>query len=413
MPRAGRTERPQRGAGRDSIIAPIPVTTLVDSLLAGGAERVAIELACALDRSRFEPHVIVTRGDGPLRSLLDDADVPYTLLERRRAFDLRAWRRAHRLIAATRVAGGILHAHKFGSNAWAALLARTAGVPLVVHEHNFSAEPSRLRSIIDRRWIATRAQRVLCVSDSVADVERSNGVPARLVEVVPNGVRLDAAWPAAKARSELALDPGAFIVGIVGRLRPEKAHEVLLRAVAELTQGDARVHVPLQLCIVGDGPRRDELATLAHDLGIDEHVAWAGERQDAATLAAAFDAAVICSHWEGLPLAALEAMAAGVPLVASRVGGLPTLLAGGAGVLATPGESSTFAAALRALIEDVDHRATVAATGRGRIESTYSFARMVSHVEGIYDEVSATHQARDTHRRTAAHAPDQHAQDAA
>ncbi|MBC7461587.1 MAG: glycosyltransferase, partial [Thermoleophilia bacterium] len=213
---------------------------------------------------------------------------------------------------------------------------------------------------------------------------------------------------------ELGLDPGVFAIGIVGRLRPEKAHDVLLRAVAELTQGDDRVATPVQLCIVGDGPRRAELEALVDELGIGVNVAWAGERQDAATLAAAFDAAVICSHWEGLPLAALEAMAAGVPLVASRVGGLPTLLEGDAGLLAAPGDPSTFAAALRILIENPVRRAAVAATGRTRIESTYSFASMVSHVEGIYDEVLAAHAARSAHhRRPAAHAPDQHAQDAA
>lgn len=400
-----------RAANRSSLVAPIPVTTLVDSLLAGGAERVAIELACALDRTRFAPHVIVTRGDGPLRSLLDAADVPYTLLERRRALDLRAWRRAHRLIAATASAGGMLHAHKFGSNAWAALLSRTAGVPLVVHEHNFSAEPSRLRSFIDRFWIATRAQRVLCVSDSVADIERSNGVPADLVEVVPNGVRLDAAWPRDRARTELALDPGAFTIGIVGRLRPEKAHEVLLAAIARLTSNDAPRHA-IQLCVVGDGPRRAELESLAEALGIAVHVSWAGEREDAATLAAAFDAAVICSHWEGLPLAALEAMAAGVPLVASSVGGLPTLLEDGAGLLAPPGDAAAFADALRVLIDDPERCATIAAAGRARVEERYSFARMVSRIEGIYDEIRA---ARDPDHRFAPLAGtfDQGARDAA
>ncbi|MCW2949718.1 MAG: glycosyl transferase, group 1 [Thermoleophilia bacterium] len=376
-----------RAVSRESFVAPVPVTVLVDSLLAGGAERVAVEIAAALDRDRFAPHVVVTRGDGPLRVVLDEGDVPYTLLGRRRALDLRAWVRAHRLIRATRAAGGILHAHKFGSSAWGALLSRTAGVPLVVHEHNFSAVPSRLRAMIDRFWIASRAQAVLCVSDSVADIERSNGVPAELIEVVPNGVRLDAAWSRDRARTELGLDPGAFVIGIVGRLRPEKAHEVLLRAMAQVAARNH--HTPLQLCIVGDGPCRPDLVQLAQELGIADDIVWAGERRDAATLAGAFDTAVVCSHWEGLPLAALESMAAGVPLVASRVGGLPTLLADGAGILAPAGDSTAFADALAMLLDDPALRTSLASVARARIESTYSFARMVLRVEGIYEGVLA------------------------
>jgi glycosyltransferase involved in cell wall biosynthesis len=367
---------------------------MVDSLLAGGAERVAVELACGLDRSRFEPHVLVTRGDGPLRDLLERAGVGVTMLERDAALDLRAWRAAHRHLAAN---ADLLHAHKFGSNAWGAMLARTARVPLVVHEHNFSERPSRMRRVIDRRWIGRTARRVLCVSDSVADVERANGIPPRLIDVVPNGVRLDAAWPRDAARAELGMAGfgRSFTIGIVGRLRPEKAHEVLLAAVAQLARSGRDVRV----CIVGDGPQRAELQLLAARLGIDSRVVWAGERRDAATLASAFDVGVICSHWEGLPLAALEAMAAGVPLVASAVGGLPTLLEGGAGLLVPPADPQALAAALAALNDDRQRAARIALVGGARIEDRYSFDAMVRRVETIYTDVLQSSAGRRSRRR--------------
>lgn len=370
---------------------PLRVTTMVDSLLAGGAERVAVELACALDRERFEPHVLVTRGDGPLRSLLEAADVPFTMLDRTARVELAPWRAAHRHLATS---ADLLHSHKFGSNAWGALLSRSARVPLVVHEHNFSEAPDRMRRVLDRRWIAARASRVLCVSDSVADVERACGVPERLIEVVPNGVRLDAAWPRNAARAELGIQERSFTVGIVGRLRPEKAHDVLLEAVATL----ARAGRDVRLCVVGDGPCRAELLLQAARLGIDGRVTWAGERRDAATLAAAFDVAVICSHWEGLPLAALEGMAAGVPLVATQVGGLPTLLDGGAGLLVPPADPVALAAALDHLIEDDDDRARLARAGRTRVEERYSFDGMVSHVQQVYDSVLSTGASRSRRR---------------
>lgn len=362
--------------------APVRVVTMVNSLLAGGAERVAVELACGLDRSRFTPHVLVTRGDGPLRELLERADVPVTLLERGGWRDVAPWRRAHRLLAEGD-ASTLLHAHKFGSNAWGALLARTAGVPLVAHEHNFSEEPSRVRSAVDRRWIGRTARRVLCVSESVAEVERACGVPEHLIEVVPNGVRLDSAWPRAAARAELGLAERSFTIGIVGRLRPEKAHELLLEAVARL----ARTGRDVRLCIVGDGPLRAELRLLAARLGIEGRITWAGERRDAATLAGAFDVAVVCSHWEGLPLAALEAMAAGVPLVATRVGGLPSLLGDGCGELVPPGDAEVLAAALERLLLDPSRRAALGRAGRVRVAQRYSFDGLVHHVEQIYEQV--------------------------
>ena len=365
---------------------PVRITTLVDSLLAGGAERVAVELACALDRDRYEPHVLVSRGDGPLVELLERASVPCTILGRADAWDVAPWRTAHRHLVAQ---SDLLHSHKFGSNAWGALLARTARVPLVVHEHNFSETASRTRRMIDRRWIASRASRVLCVSESVAEIERACGVPEELIEVVPNGVRIDGAWPAGAARAELGLTGRSFTIGIVGRLRPEKAHEVLLEAVAQL----ARAGRDVRLCVVGDGPRETELQLLAARLGIDSRVTWAGERRDAATLAGAFDAAVVCSHWEGLPLAALEAMAARVPLVASSVGGLPTLLEDDAGLLVPPADPAALAAALGKLIDDCDLREAIARAGHDRVADRYSFDGMVRRVEGIYDDALQQHPA--------------------
>ena len=367
---------------------PIRVTTMIDSLLAGGAERVAVELACALDRERFESHVLVTRDDGPLREVLEREGVPFTILGRTDALDLRPWRVAHRHLVED---ADVLHSHKFGSNAWGALLARTARVPLVVHEHNFSQEPSRSRRLIDRRWIASRARRVMCVSESVADIERACGVPDRLIELVPNGVRIDDAWPRGAARAELGLSHSSFTVGIVGRLRPEKAHEVLLEAIAQLAVTQGR---DVRLCIVGDGPRSAELQLLAGKLGIASRVTWAGERRDAATLASAFDAGVVCSHWEGLPLAALESMAAGVPLVASAVGGLPTLLDGGAGLLVPPADPAELAAAIARLMDDRAHREAVAAAGHRRVAERYSFDGMVRRVQDIYVDVLASERSR-------------------
>jgi glycosyltransferase involved in cell wall biosynthesis len=191
--------------------------------------------------------------------------------------------------------------------------------------------------------------------------------------------------PRDAARRELGLEDRSFTIGIVGRLRPEKAHEVLLEATAKL----ARTGRDVRLCVVGDGPRRGELGLLAARLGIDGRVTWAGEHQDAARLASAFDAAVICSHWEGLPLAALESMSAGVPLVATQVGGLPTLLGGGAGSLVPPADPDALAAALAAVMDQPHTAERSAEVARQRILDQYSFDAMVRRIQSIYDAVLA------------------------
>jgi len=351
---------------------------MIDTLLAGGAERLAVELACGLDRARFAPHVLVTRYTGPLESLLQAAEVPYTVLGRTRRLQLGAWVTAHRLARKT----DLIHAHKFGSNIWGALLARTARKPFIAHEHNFAAEASRVRTLLDRRWIAPRAERIVCVSESVAAVERSIGIPEHVLTVVPNGVRLEAAWPRAAAREELGLDQNDFVIGIVGRLRPEKAHEVAFRALASLVAAGRSV----RLCVVGDGPRLAELRALAAELGIEAHVTWAGERQDAARLAGAFDVSTICSHWEGLPLAALEALAAGSPLAATAVGGLPDLLAGGAGLLVPAGDAEALATAIARCQDDTGLARELGLAGQRRVREHYGFRRMVHRVEELYTE---------------------------
>lgn len=358
---------------------PMRVLVMVDHLLAGGAERVAVEVACALDRERFEPHVLVTRDTGPLESLLDDAGVPFTILRRTRRADLPAWRRAHRLL----LDHDLLHAHKLGSNAWGALLARTTQRPLVAHEHNFAAEVTASRGLLERAWIGPVASRIICVSRSVADAELRMGVPEDLIEVIPNGVRTGSVLERAQARAELGLEAGATIVGIVGRLRPEKAHDVALTALARLVEQGRDV----QLCVVGDGPLRSELEAVGRRLGIAGRVAWVGEQRDAARLASAFDIGLVCSHWEGMPLAALETMAAGVPLVATSVGALPELVAGGCGIAVDPGSSIDIARAIGELIDDPALAVAIARAGRERVAGEYGFDTMVRRIEQVYELV--------------------------
>jgi glycosyltransferase involved in cell wall biosynthesis len=360
-------------------VTPIRIVMLVDSFLAGGAERIAVEVACGLDRTLFEPMVIATRSGGPLQVKLQSEGIPHLVLGRRRGFSPLKLLKAHRAIAGA----GILHAHKYGSNMWGALLARTTRVPLVVREPTFNGVRSKRRSLGYRYWVAPVARRVICPTEVVARSLVEDGFSPGQISVIPNGVPLDAALSRAEARAELDLDGQARVVGIVARLRLEKAHEVLFRAVAHI----AGARPDLRLAVVGDGSRRDELKQLARELGIEDVVVWAGERRDARRVVSAFDVGVICSSWEGLPVAALETMAAGVPLVATRVGTMPEILAGGAGALVAVGDDRGLADTLARLLDDAEEARAIGERGRERIRREHAFERMIKEFVDVYDEV--------------------------
>lgn len=368
------------------------ILVLIDSLLEGGAEKAAVELACALDRDRFAPHLLVTRQSGPLHRLVDAAELPATVLGRTHRLSPSAYRTARGLAAQT----DLIHAHKLGSAVWGALLARRARVPLVVHDHNWSERPTRRKGLLLRGWIGPPAARFLCVSTPVAEAVAAQGIPRERIEVMPNGIALDAALPRADARSELGLRSGEFVVGIVARLRAEKAHEVLLEALAELRAAGR----PIRLCVVGSGERDEELRMLADRLGLDGAVVWAGERPDAARLVSAFDVSVLCSAWEGLPLSALESLAAGVPLVSSAVGGLPDLLREGAGVLVEPQDPAALADALARMMDAPEEAAELARRGRERAAG-HELGAVARRVEAVYERVLEEHGRRRTAREPA------------
>lgn len=158
------------------------------------------------------------------------------------------------------------------------------------------------------------------------------------------------------------------------------------------------------VCVVGEGPEEQALRRLVTSLGLDERVVWAGARSDAPRLVSAFDVAVTASTWEGLPLSVLEAMAAGVPVVASAVGGIPELLSGGGGVLVRPGDSRELAEAIRELRSSPERAAAIGRDGWSIVEESYSFERLIARLEGLYADAIASENRR-TKRRAAASSP--------
>jgi glycosyltransferase involved in cell wall biosynthesis len=352
---------------------------LLDTLRGGGAERIAVELAAALDRDRYSTTVIATREGGLLEGVLEREGIAYTILGRRRGFSPRKFGRAHQLLQKV----DLIHSHMLGSNLWGALFSRLTRVPLVAREPTFSGVRSRLRTLGYRWWVAPVAKCIVCPSPVVAQSLYDEGVPRDLVEIIPNGVRTDVALPREDARIELGLDQDAFVVGIVAGLREEKAHEVLFQAGAKLREDGREV----TLCVVGDGVRRAALSETAARLGLDGSVVWAGQRADAKRLPKAFDVGVICSDFEGLPVAALETLAAGVPMVSTAVGTMPAILSNGAGLTVPVRDDAALADAIRRFMDDPALASHASARAAEVVRQSYDFDRMVSDFERVYDRV--------------------------
>jgi glycosyltransferase involved in cell wall biosynthesis len=372
------------------------VLTLVDRLgTSGGGERLAMQIAMRLDRERFDSFYCASRwsGESPESEAgrravaeLRAAGVHASGLGRTSSAALWAWRPLVRLLRRERI--DVLHSHKFGSNVWAALLAPLGRVPvLVAHEHTWSYEGQPLRRLLDRELIARRSAAFVAVSREdrrrMIEVER---IPAEAVTFVPNGIDALPEGDGAGVRRELGVDADAPLVGAVAVLRPQKGLDVLIQAVAEA----ARELPALRVAIAGEGPERGRLEELATELGVADRVLLLGHRSDVPDLLAAFDVAVSSSWFEGSPLAALEYMDAGLPVVATRVGGMPDLIEDRVhGRLVEPGDPGALAAAVVEVVRDRERAAEMGARARERRRAEFDLNGTVRALEEMYERLAA------------------------
>ena len=223
---------------------------------------------------------------------------------------------------------------------------------------------------------------VVCVSDGLKAQLEENGLPEARLAVIPNGVP-EAADLSAERRAEidadLRLSEANQVVSIVGRLVPQKAHDRFLRAAAMVKESQPQA----RFLIVGDGALRGELEAQAAGLGLGDEVRFTGIRGDAADLIARSDLLVFSSVWEGLSIAALEALARGVPVISTDVAGTRELFASGAGVV-VPQADAPLAEAIAAALTDPATRRRMSAEGRRLHAERFSTARMAAAYRLIY-----------------------------
>ena len=365
--------------------SPSKVLHLITELNAGGAQTALLRLLSSLSCDRFSPVVAcLYNGDATIAQRIRALDIPVIDLGMKARWRWDAFWRLYCLLR--REQPTILHTWMFHANIPGRLLGHLAGVSIVISSERTMGQESRFRYAVNRITLPL-ADRVICVSERVADfAARVIGVPLFKLVVIPNGVPLESFQPGnrAEARALLGIGLSKTIIGTVGRLQPVKGIHDLLKAFAHLVTG----HPEAILLVIGDGPQRTQLEALAQELGISQRVHFLGNRTDVSRLLSGMDIFVLPSVWEGMPNAVLEAMAVGLPVVATAVGGTPELVVDGVtGLLVRPRDPLALAETLAVLLRDSDQRRKMGRAGRERVVQCFGVERVVEQTERLYERL--------------------------
>jgi len=378
------------------------IVYIISRLSIGGASFHVILLSAGLDPTRFEQWLVTGREKPGERSVLEEAVfrgvkplvIPEMVAEfSLRPRDVKALLKLYAFLR--RVRPHIVHTHTAKAGFLGCLAASLAHVPVVLHTYHGHLLHGYYGPV--RSWALRQMERalgrlrtcVIAVSQEVArDLVRYRVVPPEKIRVIPLGLELEpflqCGAERGRFRSELGLEDGVPLVGIVGRLVPIKNHRLFLRAAAQV----AACKPQARFVIVGDGLLRRDLRAEAESLGIGDRVVFTGWRRDLPRIYADLDVLVVSSNNEGTPVSVIEAMAAGCPVVATRVGGLPDLIVDGVnGVLVPPGDAGALAEGVLGLLREPHTAARMAEHARAVVRERFNAGRLVKDMESLYLEL--------------------------
>ena len=367
------------------------VVHLMASPFVGGPERQVLGLARNLsadwrtaflsfaERGLARPFLDAAAADG-FRAVCLKENAPHFL---RAAAEVADWLRA--------LGADLLCCSGYKPDLIGWLAARRAGVPVVAIAHGWTAATWKVRcyEALDR-WVMRRMDAVVCVSEGQAVKVRRAGVPPERAPVIRNAIRAEAFGPPDPAVRESLMGlfptrPGR-IVAAAGRLSPEKGFDLLIETAARLAP-----HWPdVGFVLFGDGPLREDLTKQIAERGLQGRFVLAGFRPDLERVLPACDLAVSSSHTEGLPVVVLEEMAAGLPVVATAVGGTPEVVEDGVtGSLVPPGDAAALARAAAELLAAPERMRAMGQAGRRRVETHFTFAAQAEQYERLFRRLTA------------------------
>ncbi len=365
------------------------VLSILDAPVVTGPARGIIHLGRALPPEvRLHVAILRGRGAGPVPRLdeLSGGGVTVHELPELTAFDPLLFARVLKLVRSIRA--GVVQSHSYKPHVLA-LAARTVmRIPWIGHHHGWTAENSKVR-MYHRVDAATlpRADRVVAVAGSARDIVVSEGVSPERVVIIPNAVdAVDLRTPLSKdeARAKLGLPAGRMIACVVGRLSHEKGQDVALRALALARAAGVEV----DLAFAGDGPDRAALDALTRELGLGDHVHFLGHQKSVGVVYAASDLMVMPSRSEAMPNALLESMTVSLPVVATRVGGVPEVADDGEHAwIVDPDSPERLADAIAACVRDPAERARRADAARLRAIDRHDPARRAGRYVALYESL--------------------------
>lgn len=362
---------------------------LINTAGPGGAETVFLRLVTGLDRSRWESIPFVPEVDWLTHELRNAGADPHIDRARSR-FDLGFFRRLSGFLRRERI--DVIHSHLFGPTVEAGILSRITSVPTIGTIHGVGdLSPRESLKALKFGLVRQGVARLVFVSDSLRDSFLSRGnFPRARTEVIANGVDPAAHMLTrdAAVREELGIPEDAFVVGAVGNLRPVKRYDLFLQMAALLHSRDPNY----RFVVVGQDsePLHGELLSLRSSLGLEGIVHFTGFRGDVERILPSLDLFTITSDSEGFSIATVQAMASGLPVVATRCGGPEEILEDGiTGRLAPTGDVAAMAEVVEALRRNPQQRASLAAAGRRSAARRFSSDAQIARYEALYEAVIA------------------------
>jgi len=366
----------------------IRVMYVFAALPVGGAEKLLYSELQGMDMRRFQPMVCCLSEKGPMGERIEASGVPVVALDRmkHKRFDLEMIRILKNLMLRERIQ--VVHTHLYDGGRYGRLAAWRSGIPCIVATFHNVYVRRRPRIHLTNRLLGHISDRIIAVSKSVKnDLIHFDGLPPDKIQVLYNTIDFKAfqePHDRQAVRGAYGIHDSDIVIGWVARLAKQKGHEFLLEAAHSMSE----TYPNLRLLLVGDGPLKQRLMEKARDLGIEQRVVFTGTSDQVPELLSAMDVFVLPSLWEGLPLVIGEAMAAGVPVVGTDVGGVSELIIDGkTGVLIPAGQPQAIREAVESILEQPDRtRAMVDHAGK-HIEKLFSTSDHTNRLQDLYVEV--------------------------
>ncbi len=360
----------------------VRILEVIPTLVRGGAEKQLAMLATRLSASEFDVHVAVLTHTGPLEESLREANIPVTVIGKRWKVDPLAYRRMKRLIAEFRP--DIVHTWIFAANCYGRLAAMAQRVPHIVACERCVDKWKVWHELTIDRYLARRTECIVTNSSGVRDFYAKHGIAAEKFVVIPNGIepfQTDQYRSRDHLLRELHLAPETRLIGAVGRLWPQKRYKDLIWAAELLRVARGDTH----LLIIGEGPQRDTLLRFCDDVQVTAHVHFLGQRNDVSAILPHLDCFWLGSGYEGQSNSLMEAMSAGLPVIASDIPGNRDLIVPDeSGYLIEVGDSGELARKTNILLNDAKLARSLGERARIRMLEEFSVARMADQYARLF-----------------------------